>query len=272
MVDAHPDDDWDLDDDVDWTGSSVNGASSEAAKRRNTLRRTNMEVGIGCACHFIVMCCYMYIHVYDATVFKRNKGKGFEGAGTYGRRWKYLTYINMWIQFIYFFFAFFTDVMPRSQAKIYCQKACSLIFTTIGFPLTLFVCVAFWGIYAVDREFVYPVYLDEHIPSMLNHYWHTTIVVGVFLELVVVFHRFPSNMTALWVIFLFTTTYITWIVSVFSNAQVWPYPFMDLMPVPLFPVLFLACFFVTVAMYALGMNLGYLRWNARHKLMDKLGK
>ena len=38
---------------------------------------------------------------------------------------------------------------------------------------------------------------------------------------------------------------------------------MDLMPVPLFPVLFLACFFVTVAMYALGMNLGYLRWNGK---------
>lgn len=34
-----------------------------------------------------------------------------------------------------------------------------------------FVAISFWGIYAFDRELVYPVRLDEHIPPILNHFW-----------------------------------------------------------------------------------------------------
>ena len=38
---------------------------------------------------------------------------------------------------------------------------------------------------------------------------------------------------------------------------------MNLMPLPLFPVLFLACFIVTVGLYAVGMGLSYIRWNGK---------
>ena len=38
---------------------------------------------------------------------------------------------------------------------------------------------------------------------------------------------------------------------------------MNLIPLPLFPVLFLACFIVTVGLYAVGMGLSYLRWNGK---------
>ena len=91
-ADLDQNDDWDLD---DRPGMSLSGASEAANKRGHTLRRTNVQVGLGCACHFIIMCCYMYIHVYHATVFERTKGKGYEGVNTYGGRWKYLTDINL---------------------------------------------------------------------------------------------------------------------------------------------------------------------------------
>lgn len=47
------------------------------------------------------------------------------------------THTLQWVQSLYFFFAFLTDVMPHSRAKLYCQKACSLMFTTITLPLAL---------------------------------------------------------------------------------------------------------------------------------------
>lgn len=82
---------WDLDDDDQWGKSAY--SSSEVAKRRKVMRRSNSEVGIAFTCHLVLMCYYIYVHVYDATIVKRSKGVGFDF--TYGGRWKFLTYINL---------------------------------------------------------------------------------------------------------------------------------------------------------------------------------
>ena len=83
------DDGWGIDDDQ-W-GSSY--STSELARKRSVLKRTNTEVGIAFVCHLALMCYYIYVHVYDATIVKRSKGVGFDFS--YGGRWKFLTYINM---------------------------------------------------------------------------------------------------------------------------------------------------------------------------------
>ena len=45
--------------------------------------------------HLIVLGFYVYVHVYDSTVYEKNEGMGFPGSETFGGRWKSLTYINM---------------------------------------------------------------------------------------------------------------------------------------------------------------------------------
>lgn len=92
--DSQIDEDWDLEDDEDWVGPREE-KTMEVARKRRVLKRDNVEVGIAFIIHLVVMAVYIYIHVYDATIFKRNKGKGFDGAFTYGGRWKYLTYCNL---------------------------------------------------------------------------------------------------------------------------------------------------------------------------------
>ncbi len=92
-------DQWDLDDEG-WgeeSGEKVQtrDEDGELTRRRKILRRSTREVSTAFVCHLVLMCLYVYIHVHDATIFKRNKGKGFVGAFTYGGRWKFLTYINM---------------------------------------------------------------------------------------------------------------------------------------------------------------------------------
>ena len=166
---------WDLDDDDQWGSSSY--STSELAKKRKVLRRSNLEVGIAFACHLILMCYYIYVHVYDATIVKRNKGEGFDYS--YGGRWKFLTYINIvspasaavlerdqlsmlslillqWVQFIFYFLCFFTDIMPRSYFKVKFQRACDLIFTTTAAPMS-FVSVANYTYQSINLTVIIPI-------------------------------------------------------------------------------------------------------------------
>ena len=123
-----------------------------------------------------------------------------------------------------------------------------------------FVAVMFWGIYAIDRELIYPTFLDNTIPTILNHLWHTTVVLCALVELVVVFHRFPGNWTATLVTFGYSFSYMIWIIWVFTMSRAWPYPFFNVIPLPLLPLFFLACSFIGLLFYFLGKMLCYLRW------------
>ena len=158
------DDYWDLEDDEDWVDgqNSTNRQTKEDAeqvRKRRVLKRGSVEVGIAFVFHLLAMCVYIYIHVYDATIVKRNKGRGFVGIDTYGGRWKFLTYCNLvrfrhacnhlklytnvflqWLQFMYFFLCFFTDIMPWSSAKYWFLRACDVLFTTIALPLSMVSC------------------------------------------------------------------------------------------------------------------------------------
>lgn len=95
---------WDLDDDENWVDGQTPGQGAgqgrspedlELARKRRVLKRDGWEVGVAFVFHLVMMCTYIYIHVYDATIFKRNKGVGFEECNTLGGRWKFLTYINL---------------------------------------------------------------------------------------------------------------------------------------------------------------------------------
>ena len=53
---------------------------------------------------------------------------------------------TQWLQFLYFFLGFFTDIMPRSRAKFWFQKLCDLVFTTVVFPFAIVsgLCASVW--------------------------------------------------------------------------------------------------------------------------------
>ena len=98
------DKEWDLDDDGDWVDEQTPGQETEEqtsqddpelSRRKRALKRDGWEMGAAFVIHLVVMCAYIYIHVFDTTIFKKNKGVGFEGSATFGGRWKFLTYINL---------------------------------------------------------------------------------------------------------------------------------------------------------------------------------
>ena len=73
----------------------------------------------------------------------------------YGGVWKYLTFWNLWIQMIYFGVALANDLggskATDSRKSSGLQKLRDHMFSTLGFPIGIFVGVAFWGLYAIDR-------------------------------------------------------------------------------------------------------------------------
>ncbi|XP_037700306.1 androgen-induced gene 1 protein isoform X2 [Choloepus didactylus] len=98
---------------------------------------------------------------------------------TYGGSWKFLTFIDLVIQAVFFGICVLTDLSSlltrgsgsREQER-QLKKLIALrdwVLAVLAFPVGIFVVVVFWIIYAYDREMIYPKLLDNFIPGWLNH-------------------------------------------------------------------------------------------------------
>ena len=67
--------------------------------RKKFYRKSQAELIVGYAVHFVLLGFYVFVRVYEATVIKRMSKESydaaFSGAKLYGGRWKYLTYIDL---------------------------------------------------------------------------------------------------------------------------------------------------------------------------------
>ncbi|KAI5607207.1 hypothetical protein C0J50_12448 [Silurus asotus] len=113
------------------------------------------------------------------------------GIRVYGGRWKYLTFINLVMQMLFFGLCVVVDLIhvllsKKSVASAFLVKLQDFFFTVLAFPVGTFVFTIFWCIYVYDRELVFPRVLDDIIPTWLNHamvqpppslyYKHLTII------------------------------------------------------------------------------------------------
>lgn len=177
----------------------------------------------------------------------------------YGGRLKFLTHINEWVQLAFFTIQLLADLSPGPFKKRL-QRLSDILFTTIAFPLATFVTISFWGLYALGRELVYPEVWDKAIPSYMNHFWHTTILLWVLCEIYLFHHHFPSTAWAAATIFVYSTVYISWVVYLFVKTEWWCYPFMEHLPLFVMALFFAACMFISLGLYLLGKALSRMRW------------
>ncbi|XP_048354152.1 androgen-dependent TFPI-regulating protein-like isoform X2 [Sphaerodactylus townsendi] len=97
-----------------------------------------------------------------------------EKETTYGGHWKHLTFLNQVLQAMLFVLCVVIDFVHLCSPYHETLSALlvpvrDFIFSVFVFPVGLFVAVVFWGLYAYDRELVYPRELDEVNPIWLNH-------------------------------------------------------------------------------------------------------
>lgn len=176
----------------------------------------------------------MHYQMYRIVMPERLSGNrnGFGGV------WKYLTFLNMLLQFIFFTIALLANFVKRFR------PARDLIFASAAFPVGMFVGIIFWSIWAVDRELIFPKVLDDYFPSILNHLMHTTVIPLQLAELYLVKHTFPSRSKGFTITALLFLTYLVWINYIYYMTGFWVYPVIKVLSVGQRVGFFTVCGFV----------------------------
>ena len=136
----------------------------------------------------------------------------------FGGVWKYLTFLNMLLQFIFFTIALLSNFVKQLR------PARDLIFASAAFPIGMFVGIIFWSIWAVDRELIFPKILDNYFPAILNHCMHTTVIPLQLGQLYLVKHNFPSRSKGFTITGILCLGYLIWINYIYYMAGFWVYP------------------------------------------------
>ncbi|XP_034964736.2 androgen-induced gene 1 protein isoform X2 [Zootoca vivipara] len=156
---------------------------------------------------------------------------------TYGGSWKFLTFINLVIQAVFFGICVLTDLSSlltkgndSQEQERQLRKLISLrdwMMAVLAFPIGVFVVTMFWSIYIYDRELVYPKLLDNFIPPWLNHGMHTTVLPFILIEMRTTHHEYPSRTCGLVAVCTFSVGYILWVCWIYHVTGVWVYPLLE---------------------------------------------
>ena len=125
----------------------------------------------------------MHYQMYRIEMPERLSG----GRNKFGGVWKYLTFLNMLLQFIFFIVAVLANFVKSLRSTR------DLIFASAAFPIGMFVGIIFWTLYHIDRKLIFPVELDEYFPAILNHCMHTTVIPFQLGQMLLVKQVFPAR-------------------------------------------------------------------------------
>lgn len=204
-------------------------------------------------------------HISDDSLYSSKKYEkvGFPFDSTYGGRLKFLTHIDIGIQSLYFglsalnclFGGFICKLLFSNLCKkegkgkeSKCSRLCNtysswlnLFYVSIVFPIGIFVSLAFWSIYFIDKQMVYPDPLSSIIPEWQNQIMHTLPAVGVLAEhlLNAQNHKYPSLFKGISITGLFVLHYCVWILYIGTDSGKWVYPVLKNLS-PLYRGLFIA--------------------------------
>ncbi|CAL4131304.1 unnamed protein product [Meganyctiphanes norvegica] len=185
---------------------------------------------------------------------------------------KFLTFWDMLIQSIYFSLAFLNDVVGsstisrRKQSRL--QRIRDFFFSSIVFTCAAIVTICFWGLYAVDRNLIFPESLDTWFPSWVNHNIHTAPLFGVLLEMWLVPHSYPKRSKGLIAVCSFGASYLGFLLYTTWASGMWTYPVLEKLTM-WWRVSFLACAYAGVCFfYICGEYLNQFIWE-KDELLDQ---
>ncbi|XP_045118467.1 androgen-induced gene 1 protein-like isoform X1 [Portunus trituberculatus] len=150
-----------------------------------------------------------------------------------GGRWKYLTYIDLVLQCSFFGLCVLNDLLGSetvvANKRSFLQKLRDFVLTTLVVPLGVFIPLIFWGLYAVDRDLIFPVSMDAWFPSWLNHLMHTLPLIASLLEVVFVNHVYPRGRILYIPIIVASALYVSWLCFIAYYGGFWVYPVFEVL-------------------------------------------
>ncbi|XP_041865955.1 androgen-dependent TFPI-regulating protein [Melanotaenia boesemani] len=183
------------------------------------------------------------------------------GIFVYGGPWKYLTFLNLLLQMVFFGLAAVNDLQPEKKAESTLNRCKDLLFSVFGFPVGMFVVVLFWTIFAYDRELVYPATIDTFFPPWINHAMHTFVLPILLGEVLVQPHTYPQTKHALAALGVVGLGYLSWIIWVYLSVGIWVYPLLGHFSTAGLVGFFFFNMSVVTLLYLLGDNLNSLVWS-----------
>jgi len=139
---------------------------------------------------------------------------------------KYLTFLNMVLQCGFFLIALIANFTGRRSTW---AKTRDIIFASAAFPIGMFVGIVFWTLWAINRDLIFPVALDEYFPSWLNHLMHTTVIPLQLGEMLLTRHVYPSRKVGVAITAALTLAYLVWVNIIAYYGGFWVYPVMKVL-------------------------------------------
>ncbi|XP_063407797.1 androgen-induced gene 1 protein-like isoform X1 [Mytilus trossulus] len=214
--------------------------------------------------------------IYNQIQIRDEHGGGILSYKGFGGKFKYLTFWYFCIQTLYFGITVLNDfcgsnVRPseKGQKISSMQKFRDYFLATLVFPVGVFVVMTFWGIYAVDRELVYPRALDKIIPPWLNHIMHTTIVPFLLIEKYIVYHQYPPRKSGLITLLGFALLYLVWILWIAYYANIWVYPILKVLQPHQRAVFIIVLLFLFISLYILGEAINKFFWGKERSVQSR---
>ncbi|XP_014362688.2 androgen-dependent TFPI-regulating protein [Papilio machaon] len=173
-------------------------------------------------------------------------------------------FLTMWcliLQITYHMIAFLNDVFGTNAASPKKKSTIRLIkdvLFSVAFPVAMYVSGTFWGIYAIDKDLIYPDYIAKLYPEWVNHILHTTIAIFMFIELLMTNRNYPSKKVGLSVMSIFIISYISFYLTVYFKTGIWAYPLFDELNWPLRIVFLLFSYLLVIAIYIFAEKLNYI--------------
>ena len=113
----------------------------------------------------------------------------------------FMTYWNVLLQIFYFVICLLNEIFGSTEVSktpsSRLQRLRNFLFSTLAFPVAILTTTSFWAIYGVNRELIWPTFLDKIYPLWVNHMVHTTCMVSQLIEMITVYHVFPSTKTGM---------------------------------------------------------------------------
>lgn len=161
---------------------------------------------------------------------------------------------------------------PTPTGKPLIRKIKDILFSALAFPLSMFVGLSFWGIYAVDRELILPRSFDPYFPTWLNHIMHTNILFFILVELIITFRMYPRRNQGLAILSAFMLAYMVWVHYIYFRTGGWVYPILAVLNWPLRITFYIFSLGLVSGLYTLGETLNKTIWSKEVEKQVKSGK
>ena len=206
--------------------------------------------------HYICFVVHLIGVTYNMTAMD------LEAYNMYGGRFKYLTFLNLLVQLLYFNASAVVDLyaITRKRKNEVFWFLCDRFFACFAFPLGVTVALLFWGLFLADPHSCRTKEEAELIPVWFNHYAHTFPAVSVLLELFLLKHEYPSRSVGLQAILGFSGLYTMWVLWIASVSDFWVYPILQGMSLPVMTCFFAVAYALIAGIYIFGERVSMWKW------------